>query len=337
MNENPPEYMPDSGLTFRAEPEVILAQLVPEPPRIRPPRRPPGWLRRHLPVLLFVATCLSTLLAGSHLLEILASCTLHGWSRVDFDSLWPVLVEHMYHGLIYGSCIMTILLCHEMGHYFQARRYRVPASLPFFIPMPIGPIGTLGAVIGMRPGVGDRKAIFDIGITGPLAGLVPTLIFCVVGLQLSEVGPLAGAKEQYGDPLLIQFLVWLQYGPLPSGYVVMVHPMAFAAWVGLLITSLNLIPIGQLDGGHVLYALLRKKAHHVASFLLMAATVAVVVAAVYFHYPVWVLMVLLLFIMGPNHPPTANDDVPLGAWRIVLGWLTLAFVLIGFTPVPFKI
>ena len=117
---------------------------------------------------------------------------------------------------------------------------------------------------------------------------------------------------------------------------IILHPMAFAGWVGLLITSLNLIPIGQLDGGHVLYALLRTKAHRVAEFLLMAAAVAVVIGAVVFHYPAWILMVLLLFVMGPIHPPTADDDVPLGTTRIVLGWLTLAFIFVGFTPTPFK-
>jgi len=135
----------------------------------------------------------------------------------------------------------------------------------------------------------------------------------------------------------MQLLEWLRFGPMPANHGVLWHPMAFAAWVGLLITSLNLIPIGQLDGGHILYALLRKKARPVASFLLMTAGGAVVVATFVLGYPIWIIMILLLFLMGPNHPPTANDNVPLGRWRIVLGWLTLAFVLVGFTPVPIKI
>jgi len=314
MNRYPPEdrYYEDA---YASSAEPILAELVPEPvPRPVAGRRRGGrsafW--RYLPFFLFPATCLTTLLVG--------------W--INFESL--------YYGFVYAACLMTILLCHEMGHYLQARRYRVPATLPFFLPVPIPPIGTMGAVIAMQPGVGNRKAIFDIGITGPLAGLVPTMIFCVVGLRYSYFVTPTGDSLQMGFPLLMQAIAWLALPLGPDGFILKMHPMAFAAWVGLLITSLNLIPIGQLDGGHVLYALLRKRAHRVASTLLMAATVAVVFVAIRYHYPIWVVMILLLLAMGPNHPPTANDNVPLGAWRVVLGWLTLAFVLVGFTPMPFK-
>ncbi len=334
MNDNPPEQTADSGPPSPPGPERVVAELVAERVASQSCRRP-GGLWKHLPLILFVATCLSTFVARIPLLDILLYVLSHGsWPA---EVTWPAMLGFCYDALTYAVCIMTILICHEMGHYLQTRRYRVPATLPFFIPMPIGPIGTLGAVIGMQPGVGDRRAIFDIGITGPLAGLVPTLIFCVIGLEYADLGPIAAAEEQYGNPLLMQLFVWLRFGSLPSGYYVIPNPMIFAAWVGLLITSLNLIPIGQLDGGHILYALLRKRAHHVASFLLMAALVAVVISAVLFHYPVWILMVLLLFVMGPEHPPTANDDVPLGPWRVVLGWLTLAFVLVGFTPMPIKL
>ena len=152
---------------------------------------------------------------------------------------------------------MTILLCHEMGHFLQAQRYGVYASLPFFIPVPVQPFGTMGAVIVMEPRVGHRRALFDIGITGPLAGLVPTLVFLVIGLQHSTFA--MPGKESYGDPLLVRFLANWILGPTPAGLAIVVDPMAFAGWVGLFITSLNLIPIGQLDGGHVLYALLRRR------------------------------------------------------------------------------
>ncbi len=215
---------------------------------MRPRRR---W---RLPLLLFVATCLSTLEAGG------ADVTLgeHWWA----DLLM---------GFRYAVPVMTILICHEMGHFIQAHRYGVYASLPYFIPMPLSPLGTLGAVIAMEPRVGHRRALFDIGITGPLAGLVPTLIFLVVGLQHSRLGIPSGHGMFYGDPLLFQFLAHCILGPIPQSYQVVADPMAFAGWVGLLVTSLNLIPIGQLDGGHILYALLRKKAHKVASLLLFGA------------------------------------------------------------------
>jgi membrane-associated protease RseP (regulator of RpoE activity) len=264
--------------------------------------------RRVLPAILFVATCLTTVLAG--------------WQ------MNPSLVMALW----YAVPLMTILTFHEMGHFLQARRYRVPASWPFFIPMPLGFIGTMGAVIGMASNQGDRKQLFDIGITGPLAGLVPTLICCVIGIHYSTIEPVANGAIQFGDPLLLKLLVYLQLGPIPAGHDVALHPIGFAGWVGLLITSLNLIPIGQLDGGHVLYALLLKRAHIVAKCLLYGALILVAI-----YYPPWIVMILLLIIMGPEHPPTADDQVPLGRFRIILGWLTLAFIFVGFTPMPFKL
>jgi membrane-associated protease RseP (regulator of RpoE activity) len=278
--------------------EFVVPTVVSEPPP--EVASPPRVVRRRvwLPAVLFLATCASTFLVG-------------GW--------------------VYALALMTILICHEMGHFLQARRYGVPASLPFFLPLPIWPIGTLGAVIGMDSRIGDRKALFDIGISGPLAGLVPTLIFCIIGIQRAEIDVVPrGLGPQFGEPLLFQFLSWLRFGPLPEGYTVFIGPVAFAGWVGLLITSLNLMPIGQLDGGHILYAILQRKAHAVATFLLLAAVAAVVA----FGYYTWTLMLFLLFLVGPKHPPTANDHAPLGPWRIALGWLTLAFVFIGFTPTP---
>jgi membrane-associated protease RseP (regulator of RpoE activity) len=268
-----------------------------QPPEGYEPRRP----RVMLPLILFLATCYTT------------------WSA---------------QGPAYAAAVMIILLAHEFGHFLQANWHRVPASLPFFIPMPAPPIGTMGAVIAMQPGIGDRRALFDIGISGPLAGLVPALLFSVVGLQLSHVESLATAHPgtmTLGEPLLFKALEYLIFGPLPAGYDVYLHPIAFAGWVGIFITALNLIPIGQLDGGHVLYALLRTKAHVIAQALLLGAIIGVVV----FGYWGWLLMLLLLSWMGPIHPPTANDEVPLGTGRTILGWITLLFPIIGFTPSPF--
>ena len=200
--------------------------------------------------------------------------------------------------------------------------------------MPLGPIGTFGAVIAMDARAGDRRALFDIGITGPLAGLVPTLIFCVWGLHLSEAvppvnGPSPGTMS-FGLPPLFQFLAGMLVEAGPGKTMLSLHPLAYAGWVGLLITSLNLMPIGQLDGGHILYGLLRTKANHVSQILMLAAVVAVGLFGLW-H---WVLMLGLLMLMGPTHPPTADDDVPLGPVRTALGWLTLAFIPIGFTPTP---
>ncbi|NQU26263.1 MAG: site-2 protease family protein [Candidatus Nealsonbacteria bacterium] len=270
----------------------LVAEQLPQPP---PPPAPHSRMRL-LPALLFVATCSSTLFAG-------------GWA--------------------YAGSVMVILACHEAGHFIQARRYGVYTSFPFFLPMPLGPLGTWGAVISMDPHIGDRRKLFDIGITGPLAGLVPTLVCCVVGMYLTDGGAVGGAADRY--PPVLQFLAYWFNAPMPPGHA-QVHPVLFAGWVGLLLTSLNLMPIGQLDGGHILYALLPKGAHRVAKTLLLAAIAAIILFEQWF----WVVMLVLAILIGPFHPPTGDDKVPLGPVRIVLGWLTLAFILIGFTPNPIR-
>ncbi len=255
-----------------------------------------------IPILLFVATCLSTYLTG---------------------------------GLAFSLALMTTLTAHEFGHFIQARRYRVPASLPYFIPMPISPIGTMGAVIAMRGNMGDRRSLFDIGITGPLAGMVPALTCSIVGLWLSDVRAVAQDTPMLtlGEPLIFKFLVYCMFGPLATNTDVFLHPVAFAGWVGIFITALNLIPIGQLDGGHVLYALLRGKAHIVSQTLLVAAIATVVL----WGFWAWTLMIGFLLLMGSRHPPTGNDEMDLGTGRTILGYLALMFVFIGFTPTPFVI
>lgn len=322
------------------EPEVILAELAPEPEM--QPRPIARRFRRRvwLPLGLFLATCLSTLLAGGLLdavqvgyFQWRAVGPLCGLVDGAIAALGYCCYYALAHGWQYALPVMTILICHEAGHFLQARRYRVHASYPYFIPMPISPLGTLGAVIVMEPRMGHRRALFDIGITGPLAGLVPTLVFCAWGLYLSQVKAYVprGDQMMLGEPLLFKVLSAWIHGPIPEGHDLYLHPVAFAGWVGLLITALNLLPIGQLDGGHILYGLLRTKAHKVATLLLLAAAVAVI----WYRLWGWTLMLMLLMLMGPVHPPTANDEVPLGAVRTVLGWLALAFIPIGFTPQPF--
>lgn len=284
------------------EPEVIVAEVVSRPPQ-------PSGARWLVPLVLFALTCFSTFYAAE------------GFRR-------PI------QGLQYSVCVLAVLISHEMGHFLQALRYGAPATLPFFLPMPFSPIGTFGAVIAMDTRRLDRRALFDIGITGPVAGLVPTLIFTIVGIQQSQVVPQVrgGPFMELGEPLLFQFLShWLK-GPLPDGYTLLVGPMAYAGWVGMLITALNLIPIGQLDGGHILYALLGRRANALGMLLLLGAIVAVVI----FGYWGWLLMIFLLGLLGPEHPPTANDEAPLGVSRIILGWLVLGFIVIGFTPEPFR-
>lgn len=318
MDSLPSTFDRDDHAERRFGPPIIY--IVPEPleppqPEPPPPRRP---VRRwRSPLALFVLTCLSTLWAGEFWIE-----PARGWAP------W-----------MYALPLMTILVCHEAGHFFQALRYRVYASLPYFIPMPVTPIGTMGAVIGMEARVGDRRALFDIGISGPLAGLVPTIVFCILGLLWSDTKPIDPEEVSFVVPALFQFFANHLVGVPRPGFEFVYHPTAVAGLVGMLITAINLFPIGQLDGGHILYGLLRRRAHTVAWLLLGGATGAILFTAfVLKQYQVlgMLVMVGLLLVLGPRHPPTADDYVPLGRTRIVLGWLTLAFVPLGFTPMLFR-
>jgi len=236
--------------------------------------------------------------------------------------------------------VMAILSAHELGHYLQARRYGVPASLPFFIPFPISPFGTMGAVIVQQSGVADRKSMFDIAITGPLAGLVLALPLAYVGICNSKVETIevlpGHVVRIYSDPLLLQWMIRSVHGPLRPGEEVVSNPILFAGWVGVFITALNLLPIGQLDGGHILYCLIGRRAHYVARglFLAAAATVAYNMLFGDRRFYLWILMLVLIWLIGTRHPPTANDSVPIGPVRVVLGWLTLMFVFVGLTPTP---
>lgn len=258
-------------------------------------------IRRMYPwsVLLFVAACASTWYVG---------------------------------GPVYAAGVMGILLAHELGHYCQALRYKVPASPPMFIPMPFLMLGTMGAVIVQGAGFANRKALFDIAISGPLAGLVFAIPIAWWGLQDSTVTTIDPSQGSiiFGDPLILKWMYEARHGVLAANQEVVLTPLLFAGWVGIFITALNLMPIGQLDGGHILYTLIGRKAHWVAYSVVGGAIVWMVTT----RDPSFILMIGLLYAFGLKHPPTADDSVPLGATRIVLGWLALAFVLVGFTPIP---
>lgn len=274
-----------------------------------PPKRPP--LRWGTPLLFYFLTWLSTTSVGQM------------YSDGGF-----------FNGLWFSIPLMTILTCHELGHYVQTRRYGVYSTLPFFIPVPIPPFGTFGAVIRMDARIPSPKALFDIGISGPLAGLLPTLIFMVIGIALSSVETVspAGGGLAFGEPLLFRWVSMLFFDRSAPGTDLMLHPIAMAAWTGLFITSLNLLPISQLDGGHVFYALLRRRAPRAT----LALFFGLVAATVLFEQWQWILMLLIVSLIGVVHPPTADDSKPLDRFRMILGILTLAFVFIGFTPNPIQ-
>ncbi len=235
-------------------------------------------------------------------------------------------------GAAYSVSIMAILLAHEMGHYFMSKKYGLPATLPYFLPFPFSPFGTFGAVIRMKGIITDKKALFDIGIAGPLAGFVVAVPCIVVGIKLSSVQAISTSVPlmQLGDPLLFKIFQRLIIGDIPAGYDMVLHPFGYAGWVGLFVTALNLLPVGQLDGGHVVYAIFGKNGKWVS----VAAIVSLGVLAI-FHNPSWLALVIILLIFGMRHPEPLDTETRLNRPRLVLAVLVLAVFVLSFTPAPF--
>lgn len=248
-----------------------------------------------------------------------------------------VLTTTVVGGLAYSVSLILILLCHEMGHYLTARYYNVPASLPYFLPSPLPPFGTFGAVIKMEGIIPDRKALFDIGIMGPALGLVVALPAAVIGISLSQVIPINDPSSiglQLGDSIIFSFIVHLIHGPLPEGTDILLHPIGFAGWSGLLITALNLLPLGQLDGGHIIYALFFKK----SSTIYWSIFLGLFCFAIIVDYRGWLFFLAFIYLMTRlRHPPTMEDEKPIEMKRFILGILAIIFLIVSFPPVPFMI
>jgi len=231
--------------------------------------------------------------------------------------------------------LLPILMAHEMGHYVMCRRYGVDATLPYFIPFPFLPftlVGTLGAFIRMRGPIPHRRALFDIGIAGPLAGFAVCLPVLFLGLReasvMASVPEVPGSSPLImGEPLLFHYAgVWLR--GVRADQTLAIGPLGMAAWFGLLVTALNMMPIGQLDGGHVVYSLLRERAHRISRIGSWLC-----VGLIYFG-PSWVLWAILVRVLGRPHPPTWNDAAPLGRARVAVGLLGFAVFAVCFTPTP---
>jgi membrane-associated protease RseP (regulator of RpoE activity) len=235
-------------------------------------------------------------------------------------------------GIYYSVAIMTILLSHEMGHYFMSRRYGVPATLPYFLPFPLSPFGTFGAIIKMRGVICDKKALFDIGVAGPLAGFIVAVPFIVLGIKWSTVTAISPEMQaiQLGDPLIFKILQSLLIGKIPAGYDLVLHPFGFAGWVGLFVTALNLLPVGQLDGGHILYALFGER----SKWIFMTVIFALAMVAIFYN-PGWLFLVILLLIFGMRHPQPMDAVTPLDARRKLLAFAILLIFILSFTPAPF--
>lgn len=282
----------------------------------RPRRR-----RIFLPVFLFAATCLSTFIVGA--------LDWNPGRLFESNQAGPMLLNNWRSGLIYMAAVIGILLTHEMGHFLQTLRYHVPASLPFFIPVPVSLIGTMGAVISMEGSRADRKQLFDIGISGPWAGLVVSLPIIWFGIKNATIAPV-GAEVQLGDPLIFQLLThYLRPNFPPDAVLNKNHPLLMAGWVGMLITGFNMLPISQLDGGHVIYGLFGPKAKFVARGFLIAVIVDIILE----DRVSWILMLVVVIMIGVDHPPTRDDNVKLGLPRQIFGLVSLAIPVLCLAPV----
>lgn len=245
-------------------------------------------------------------------------------------SLWQNLLA----GLPFSLSLMAILGAHEMGHYLVARHFGVPVSLPYFIPLPLPPLGTMGAFISMKAPPQNKRHLLAVGMAGPLAGLAVAIPVLILGLSLSSVGP-PPTNEPYlleGNSLLYALLKIALFGRfLPSGGVdVFLHSVAFAGWAGLLVTGLNLIPAGQLDGGHVAYALLGRWARYVTwAFIIVLAFLG-------FIWPGWFLWSALVFFLGRRSQAPLNDLTKLEPWQVVTAILILILFVLTFVPIPFQ-
>ncbi len=274
-------------------------------------------------LVLFIATIFSTLLTGAS----------YGAASSDVN-LWR--------GWPFSLSILLILGAHELGHYFAARYHKVPVTLPYFIPLPFFSLfGTLGAFIQLKAPVKNRRALFDVGAAGPLAGLVFAIPILIYGLATSPIGPIGtpppgGAITLEGNSILYALLKLSIFGqmlPSPNGIDVQLNQVAWAGWVGLLVTGLNLIPVGQLDGGHVAYVLFGRAAKQLFWPVLLALGALVIFTGT----TMWVLWIFLLYFLGRNHAEPLDDMTPLDPKRRALAIATLIIFALVFVPIPLQI
>lgn len=275
-------------------------------------------------------------------LFLVTVCSVFLAGALDFDEQRGALFLNLGEGVALAVGLLSILLAHEMGHYLACRYYRVDATLPHLIPSPWIPVaglaiwqplifvGTFGAFIRIRSPIPNRRALFDIGVAGPLAGFLVCLPVLWLGVRAATVHPLAPTAGglYFGEPLAFQWVSHLLHGSIPSGSDLVITRLGLAAWFGLLVTALNLMPIGQLDGGHVTYALLRHRARTISR---VASWVCV--ALIYFG-PSWIFWSILVRVLGRRHPATLDDEAPVGRGRVVVGLLSLAVFALCFVPNP---
>lgn len=279
-----------------------------------------------LNVILFLITGVTTILTGAF------------YEGIDWISNPSILLKEpftvIFGGLPFSLSLLTILLFHEFGHYFAARIHGINVTLPYFIPAPpaITPIGTFGAFIKSRSTFINRRQLLDVGAAGPLSGLVIAVIVLAIGINISTIQPVGEEFTgfYFGESLLLKFMSYIIKGSVEGNNVLVVSSVGFAGWVGLFATMLNLIPIGQLDGGHILYALLQGKQKTIALIFMLCMIILSIL------WPGWAVLLLLGWILRfrPAHPPTVMDEVPLGKGRKIIGIISIVAFILCFIPSP---
>jgi membrane-associated protease RseP (regulator of RpoE activity) len=295
--------------------------------------------------VLLVATIASTVVAGTLLYAETSALGQQLLGRAG-DPLQAMLIvlrtpQLWLIGLPYAAALLSILGVHEMGHYVAARRHKADVTLPYFIPMPIG-LGTMGAVIRLKSPIQNRKQLFDIGVAGPLAGLAVAVPLLIIGLATSPVvfigRSIPGGQE--GNSILYLVLKLITKGQiLPGGgYDVSINAIAFAGWFGLIVTMINLLPIGQLDGGHIIFSIFGREQWKIA----VIAQVLLLLGGIYLVFTtgeflnVWIIWAILAQVFGLRHPPPLDDLTPLDRKRRLIGYATIVIFFLILTPLPFS-
>ena len=286
-----------------------------------------------LNVLLFIVTLFSTFFVGIDwslnykYAEVLAQ-----------NSKFPISLEILSDpqiislSIIYAAVLLGILLGHELGHFLTCRYYKINATLPYFIPAPTL-IGTLGAFIKIKSPITKKQQLFDIGVAGPLTGFILSLPALIYGLSISKVVPSVPRENTliFGEPLLLKIIERMIFKGIPSEFDVVLHPVAFAGWVGILVTALNLFPVGQLDGGHVSYALIGSKSRNLARFFL---GIFIVMGIVF--WVGWFIWAFIILFLGLRHPRVLDEETHLSPRRKFIGYVVVLIFILSFIPDPLK-
>jgi len=278
--------------------------------RQKKPKKEIPWLN----IILFLLTLITTTFAG----------TL-------FSGKDPFIVKNLPSGLPFSLSLLTILLFHESGHYLLSKKHNVEASLPYFIPAPSF-IGTFGAIIKMKSNINSKNALIDIGTAGPLSGFIVSIPFLVYGIAKSKlIQTMPAGSIKLGDFLLIKILIKLIWGNLPENMDLMLHPVAFAGWLGCFVTAMNLFPVGQLDGGHICYAFFPKKSAIISKFFIF-----ILFLLGFLAWEGWFIWAFLLIMLGTKHPPVYDENERITPFRMILGLIALIVFILTFIPAPFQ-